>query len=495
MFPRVLVICDNPFCAERNNGMMLVSLFRGWPEGSIAQVYVESSNSIPPDFSVCRRYWKISPVSAVAGIFGRPKMCEVVPRIECNLQRVFQELPPWRRALVAVARYGWSVRFVEPARELLYGVRSLLSKPLKDWIGRFSPELVYSMLGTVHIMKLSLDVATEFDLPIAPHFTDDWLTTNYKRCWGGNMLRSRMQRHFKQILARAPIGLTGSEDMAEAYAARYGGSFRSFVPCVDSSQFRPPPKRADSNPLEPEPGTGTPANHRPDCHAGGVGCTLSPTTEDSLERIVEHRVRLLYLGGLHSDRWRALQEIGFALRELAREGYVCEFEIYTQPDAIALFGTTLDIPPVMRVAGWVPNHQVPQLVRNADILVHVESFEPQARKYVHLSMSTKIPEYMMAGRCIFAYGPSEVASIKYIQKTGAGITVGIQDMALLRSRLADILRSRDERERLGSKARAIALERHEATRERERFRNVLQQIRDCPRPSDKTAQQASDLSA
>lgn len=459
--------------------MTMLNLFRGWPEDRIAQVYVESSNSIPPDFTVCRRYWKISPVSATTGIFGWAMKCGVSPTREGHLQRVFRELPPWRRALVAVARYGWSGRFVEPAREMLYGVKSLLSKPLQDWIRRFSPEVVYSMLGTVHIMKLSLDVATEFDLPIIPHFTDDWLTTNYKRCWGGSMLRARMEQHLQEIWKRTQVGLTISEVMAEAYALRYGGRYETFVHCVDSSVFSPPSKRAESDPLEPEPGKTTPASQRLDCHADAVGYTPSHATEDSLQRTVKHPVRLLYLGGLHSDRWRALQEIGYALKDLARDGYSCEFLIYTQPDASAQFGTTLEVPPVMRVVGWVPNQQVPQLVLNADILVHVESFESRSREYVHLSMSTKIPEYMMAGRCIFAYGPAEVASMRYIEKTGAGITVGIRDMALLRSRLADILRSPEERERLGSKARAIALERHEATRERERFRNVLEHIRNC----------------
>ena len=248
MYPRVLVVCDNPFCAERNNGMTMLNLFRGWPDDRIAQVYVESSNSIPPDFTVCQRYWKISPVSAAAEIFGRQVKCEVFPTPHGNLQQVFRELPQWRRALVAVARYGWSARFVEPARESLYGCKSLLSGSLMDWIRRFSPDLVYSMPGTVHIMKLSLDVATEFGLPIVPHLTDDWITTNYERCWFGNVLRARMQQHFRNILAKSPIRLTISEDMAEAYTTRYGGRYEAFVHCVDASRSDPPPNSQSASP-------------------------------------------------------------------------------------------------------------------------------------------------------------------------------------------------------------------------------------------------------
>lgn len=475
--------------------MTMLNLFRGWPADRIAQVYVESSNSIPPDGTVCQKYWKISPVNALAGILGWPRKCEVLPGADGNLQQVFRELPRWRRALVAVARYSWSGRFVEPAREMLYGVRSLLNPSLTDWIRRFSPEVVYSMLGTVHIIKLSLDVAKEFDLPIVPHFTDDWVTSNYQRCWGGGILRSRMQRHLEGIWRRSPIRLTISESMTEEYARRYGGTYETFVHCVDSSQFSPSPRRTGGDLLEREPGNALPADSGAADHKDHVGYSQSNAEKFQCQTTVRRSVRLLYLGGLHSERWRSLQEIGLALKEIANDGYPCELLIYTQPDASAQFASALMMPPAMRVVGWMPNAQVPELVCRADILIHVESFEPRARQYVALSMSTKIPEYMMAGRCIFAYGPAEVASMKYLARTGAGVTVGVRDTTILRSRLAELVISAEKREQLGAKARTVALDRHEATRERERFRKVFEQVRDGAKASSGRPHRNSVLSA
>ena len=54
--------------------------------------------------------------------------------------------------------------------------------------------------------------------------------------------------------------------------------------------------------------------------------------------------------------------------------------------------------------------------QKADILLHVESFDKKAIASTKYSFSTKIPEYLSAGKCVFAVGPSNVASIKYLSQ-------------------------------------------------------------------------------
>ena len=57
----------------------------------------------------------------------------------------------------------------------------------------------------------------------------------------------------------------------------------------------------------------------------------------------------------------------------------------------------------------------------ADILLHVESFNEKMKKYTRLSISTKIPEYLASKRLIIAIGPVDIASIEYLKDNKAAL--------------------------------------------------------------------------
>ena len=62
-------------------------------------------------------------------------------------------------------------------------------------------------------------------------------------------------------------------------------------------------------------------------------------------------------------------------------------------------------------------------MKKADILLHVESNDLQYRSLTRLSVSTKIPEYLISGRLLLAFGPAEVASIKLLSDHNVGCVI------------------------------------------------------------------------
>ena len=62
-------------------------------------------------------------------------------------------------------------------------------------------------------------------------------------------------------------------------------------------------------------------------------------------------------------------------------------------------------------------------MRDADIVLHVESFDKEQMKLVRLSFSTKITDYFSAGKCIFAVGNADLAPMQYFQDADAAVTV------------------------------------------------------------------------
>ena len=57
----------------------------------------------------------------------------------------------------------------------------------------------------------------------------------------------------------------------------------------------------------------------------------------------------------------------------------------------------------------------------ADSLLHVEAFDEKSKKSTRLSVSTKIFEYLYAGKIILGYGPSDVASMEYLRDIGCSV--------------------------------------------------------------------------
>ena len=69
----------------------------------------------------------------------------------------------------------------------------------------------------------------------------------------------------------------------------------------------------------------------------------------------------------------------------------------------------------------VTQDKVRELQNNADILVHVESFDLANKLLVRYSISTKIMDYLCVGRAILAICPSDIASIDYLKSNDAAL--------------------------------------------------------------------------
>ena len=70
-----------------------------------------------------------------------------------------------------------------------------------------------------------------------------------------------------------------------------------------------------------------------------------------------------------------------------------------------------------------PYNEIKRLMREADIVLHVESFDETQIKLVRLSFSTKITDCMQSGSMMMAIGPMSVASISYANNVPGCVVV------------------------------------------------------------------------
>jgi glycosyltransferase involved in cell wall biosynthesis len=220
--------------------------------------------------------------------------------------------------------------------------------------------------------------------------------------------------------------------MADEYKRRFGIPFDVFANCVDDEDF---------------------------------------TKEHDERRPLSDPVELVYVGGLHLGRWRCLANIAEAIDTLGREKPEVRLTIYAPESDLERFSSTFAGYSSARLARWLHREEVPVVLRSADVLVHVESFDPDHRLYTRLSLSTKIPQYLAAGRPVLGYGPVEVASMRHIEQARAGVVVGA-DPEALREALRQLQRS-DQRHHWGKNGVEYARENHRREVLATRFAGLL----------------------
>lgn len=136
--------------------------------------------------------------------------------------------------------------------------------------------------------------------------------------------------------------------------------------------------------------------------------------------------KMIYAGNIGEGRWKSLALIGQALDGIESNGVTVDLDIYTQSvlseEIIrALTGKHIYL------KGSVTAAMVQNLYKNSDILLHVESLDYKDSLIIHQSFSTKLVDFMKFGKCIFAVGPRDAASIEHLILNDAAVVAVTKD--------------------------------------------------------------------
>lgn len=387
---RVLIISHNPLSDTNNNGKTLASFFQDWPREKLAQFYLSME---PPSFTVCGSFYRLTDFEVLrAFLTGRPAVGTVyaVPADD-------QDTPPLpsdptgamgggERRLRGMLRGVFASRLpmAEWARDMIWRPRCYQSPAFLRWLREFDPEVVFFQ-GSNYPFAYDVVhwVCAHCGARLLLQLTDDYTFVTHPLLPLSWLHHGRYMRRLRWALTAADRAYAISPAMQEEYARRFG------------------------------------------CTSIGVAanCVAIPPYTAEPEADGAQGLRLLYAGGVYIQRWRSLRLLGECLQTLRAEGYRAQLDIYTPRPLTDALRQRLTLEPVMRCGGSLNPAQLAQKMAQANVLVMAEAFSRAARKVTRLSLSTKIPEYMAAGRCILAFGPPDVSSIRYIRSHDAGVVI------------------------------------------------------------------------
>lgn len=250
-------------------------------------------------------------------------------------------------------------------------------------IDSFSPDVIYTLGGSVNALRVSYELSKRYNIPIVVHHMDNWV-----HCiqWEDNTLLTTYKKELRAICSkcygRTTQCIAISDGMAEVYTRETGVKHVAIMNSIDCS-----------------------AMHCNKVSHGGF--------------------RFVYAGGMHLERHKALLDFAEAVESYNNKsiGVKAEFAIYTGQDNITAFGSFFKELRFTTLYPAVPHDQIKQIYENADALIHVESATVLNSDFFKYSISTKIPEYLSTGRPVIFYGPDTLYLYKFLEQNGIAAVV------------------------------------------------------------------------
>lgn len=194
------------------------------------------------------------------------------------------------------------------------------------------------------------------------------------------------------------------------------------------------------------------------------GCDLSVEPKNHFNS----PIRIVYAGNLLYGREKTLEKIAKALAELNKDGLKAVLEIYTGTTITPELVNMLNVEGSSQIIGSRPYEEIKVIMREADVVLHVESFEPEQIESVRYCFSTKIIDCLQSGVQVLGIGPKDVASIKYLNRVDGAVV--IENTDLIKNCIEDLINNPDMLLSNSLKTRNYAIDHHEISKVQNKLR-------------------------
>ena len=377
------------------NGV-LTNWFTGF-DAEFAQIYLSPGL---PNNTICKKYFHVSDAQMLNSILGRGKA-----GMEVSIPETQEELELTKQDAQRVGIYG----FFKKVSLSMYGVTMLLRDALwkmgridydalKKFVEDFNPDVVFcpSMI-TPRMMMVEKMVSKMTKAPFVGFTADDEASFHQYRLsplyWIRRLyIHNSFARHIKEFYKHY---WTFSDEQAKEYTREYGVPASTLYKC------------------------------------GDFPCTLG-------EKEIGNPIKLVYAGRLYCNRWKTLGEIGKALREINRNGTRMVMDVYTVEQPTAEQKAALCPENSVYLHSKVTPSELKKIYEQADIALHVESFDKKYRLETRVSFSTKIIDLMASTCAILAICWNRHAGYQYLKAKDAAFCIdNYHDILPLLQRIAD----------------------------------------------------------
>jgi len=311
--------------------------------------------------------------------------------------------------------------------------------PLEDAfaeISLFNPDLIFyrPVPENQALHDFSMQIIKTLDRPLVTWIVDDWPSSLKEN---DSALFSKMDKDFRYLLSKSIWNYSISASMSENFRRRYG---------------------VDFSPL---------AN-------GVVPAEWALVSKLPLEN---RAFKIRYAGGLAENMNRAsFIRLANSVEALSKDIDVT-LELLTKPhwwdkvkDQVGHFKSLTVYLKSLRPSAYR------NWLKHADCVVILYNFDDISIKYVANSFANKLPECLASGSFLLMHGPSEVATIAYMENQDCAVIVNQPSEDKLKAAIAKLVKDEKEQKHLIENARSLAFEKHNLNITRDRLYSKLKSL-------------------
>jgi hypothetical protein len=373
---RLLLISVSAWKEDNALGNTFSNFFGNWDKKQLFNVYCRSEF---PVNDVCEKYYSITEKDIIKNLITPWRIGKEIQKVaDMKSTRQIHNENMEKRMLNFFRRNRYSIFLL--ARELIWSFGNWKNNKLDKFLADSNSEIIFCFATEAHYLnKLLMYCKTKSSAKLVLFFADD--TYSYKSYMPIRFLYQFLsRRHIKNIVSYADKLYGASPKLCEEYSQIFK---KSIIPMYKGCLFE---------------------NHEE-------------------KKNISHPIKIVYAGNLFYGRWEILKILADEIERINTDSVKIILEIFTTATITHEIDIALNRGHSSRIMGALPYEDVKKVLREADIVLHVESFEPKQIKSTRLSFSTKIIDCMQSGSCLMAIGPQNIASIDYLKNIEGPIVV------------------------------------------------------------------------
>lgn len=428
---KVLIISYNPLTLSNNGGKRMVSLFSEFKKYELMQFYVYPTY---PDIKRCDSYYRLTESDLIYKFFKKGKTSNIVEPKNNDLNFESEKIRKYinsnkNRALKLLLR------------DALWKTMWLNTKDLDNWIKDGKPDLIFSDTGDSNFLyNISLKISRKYNIPIVSSFGDDYYFKSLKEKTLFEKLQSILLKYkIKEFANKCRSIITINDFFTKAYEKEFNRSSGVDIFTIPT----------------------------------GSNFNFNTRTKNKIKnKATKKNPVISYIGNTSLGRIDNLIEIGITLDKINKEECT-KYSINIYSKLNKNVQEKINNITSIKYHGFIPGEQVKDVIEASDILIHVESFLQKNIDKVRFSLSTKIADSLVSGTCILAYGPMDVASMKYLKDNDCAYIISAEND--LEAKLFSLLNDFDIIEYYSLRGKQIGEENHDSFKNSVLFRKVLKE--------------------
>jgi glycosyltransferase involved in cell wall biosynthesis len=363
---RILVISDVPWSSDNSVGNTYSNIFKNMQGVEFANLYCKSGK---PDFKVAAKYYQMTEKQLLLDLVGKRSENRILINKD-NASKI-DTLNGKEQKLYDIVR---TLRFQSffLIRELIWKVGRWKTKELDRFLDEFKPDIIFSFcLDSVYYSDIVRYCKEYSKAKLVLFFADDVYA--YRRKSPVYLTYQHyVRKNMRKLVSLSDLLYGATPQLCDEYSGVFKKNITPLYKiCDDISQVK---------------------------------------------SVVNQPLIITYTGNLFYGRWKVLALVAQAIKEINKDRTKVKLNIYTTGLVDNKIKNSINIEGSSQLLGAITYEEVKKVLKNSDMVLHVESFDKKEIKKTRLSFSTKIVDCMQSGSCLLAIGPEETASIRLLKE-------------------------------------------------------------------------------